>query len=163
MKRKKFRKNNRGFSLVELIVVVAIMAVLVVILAPAMLRYVEKTRLQKDESALSEVANAAELALGEESIISAINGTPDIILTVAETDITDDASIYVSGTSGNPVADEVKKTIGNGVKFVSKTYHSSPATAYIKLTYDSGKGAYVFARTTAGKPFATASGNLNTH
>lgn len=162
MKRKKFRKNNRGFSLVELIVVVAIMAVLVVILAPAMLRYVEKTRLQKDESALSEVANAAELALGEEAIMSAINGTPDILLTITETDITDDAS-YVSGTSGSPVSDEVKKTVGNGITFVSKTYHSSPATAYVKLTYDSGKGAYVFARTTAGKPFATASGNLNTH
>ena len=148
MKRKKFRKNNRGFSLVELIVVVAIMAVLVVILAPAMLRYVEKTRLQKDESALSEVANAAELALGEEAIMSAIDGTPDILLTITETDITDDAA-YVSGTSGSPVSDEVKKTVGNGITFVSKTYHSSPATAYVKLTYDSGKGAYVFARTTA--------------
>lgn len=40
------KKNNSGFSLVELIVVVAIMAVLVGILAPAYLRYVEKTRTQ---------------------------------------------------------------------------------------------------------------------
>lgn len=40
------KKNNSGFSLVELIVVVAIMAVLVGVLAPAYLRYVEKTRTQ---------------------------------------------------------------------------------------------------------------------
>ena len=40
------KENNKGFSLIELIVVVAIMAVLVGILAPAYLRYVEKTRTQ---------------------------------------------------------------------------------------------------------------------
>ena len=40
------QKNNKGFSLVELIVVVAIMAVLVGVLAPAYLRYVEKARRQ---------------------------------------------------------------------------------------------------------------------
>ena len=42
----KKQKNNKGFSLVELIVVVAIMAVLVGVLAPAYLRYIEKARRQ---------------------------------------------------------------------------------------------------------------------
>lgn len=40
------KQNNKGFSLVELIVVVAIMAVLVGVLAPAYLQYVEKAREQ---------------------------------------------------------------------------------------------------------------------
>ena len=40
------KRNNSGFSLIELIVVVAIMAVLVGVLAPAYLRYVEKSRQQ---------------------------------------------------------------------------------------------------------------------
>jgi len=40
------RSNNKGFSLVELIVVVAIMAVLVGVLAPSYLKYVEKAREQ---------------------------------------------------------------------------------------------------------------------
>lgn len=40
------KQRNRGFSLIELIVVVAIMAVLVGVLAPAYLRYVEKARRQ---------------------------------------------------------------------------------------------------------------------
>ena len=62
------RKNNKGFSLVELIVVIAIMAVLMAVLAPAMLRYVEKSRVQKDESAVSEVINAVNNALAEETI-----------------------------------------------------------------------------------------------
>ena len=61
-------RNNKGFSLVELIVVVAIMAVLVGVLAPAYLKYVEKSRIQKDVSAIGEVVNAIEIALADEDI-----------------------------------------------------------------------------------------------
>lgn len=40
--------NNKGFSLVELIIVVAIMAVLIGVLAPQYLKYVEKSRESAD-------------------------------------------------------------------------------------------------------------------
>lgn len=36
--------NNKGFSLVELIIVIAIMAVLIGVLAPQYLKYVERSR-----------------------------------------------------------------------------------------------------------------------
>lgn len=160
MRRKSASENNKGFSLVELIVVIAIMAVMFVILAPAMLRYVEKSRLQKDESSLSETVRAAELAVGTETVMSSIQGTSDIILTITETDITDDA-VYVRGTIGSPVSDEVKKTVGDGIKFSSKTYDSGSATAYVKLTYDSRKGTYIFSKTWDGKPFAANVSDLN--
>ena len=55
--------QDNGFSLVELIVVVAIMAVLVGILVPAYLAYVEKTRIQRDESAAGEIYRAAEIVV----------------------------------------------------------------------------------------------------
>ena len=45
---KKLTKNNKGFSLVELIVVIAIMAVLVGVLAPQLIKYVEKSRQATD-------------------------------------------------------------------------------------------------------------------
>lgn len=60
--------ENKGFSLVELIVVIAIMAVLTSVLAPSLLGYVEKSRMQKDDSAMGEVANAIKLALADQNV-----------------------------------------------------------------------------------------------
>lgn len=63
------RENkNKGFSLVELIVVIAIMAVLVAVLAPSLLQYVERSRAQKDDSAMGEVTNAIMLALADQDV-----------------------------------------------------------------------------------------------
>lgn len=53
--KKMSQKNNKGFSLVELIVVVAIMAVLMGILVPTLVRNVEKSKKQKDASAIEEI------------------------------------------------------------------------------------------------------------
>lgn len=39
----KFRKNKRGFSLVELIIVIAIMVALVAVMAPNFIRYVKRS------------------------------------------------------------------------------------------------------------------------
>ncbi len=66
------KTNNKGFSLVELIVVVAIMAVLMVVIAPSLLRYVESSRAQRDDSAASEFLHAVEIALANEDINESI-------------------------------------------------------------------------------------------
>ena len=65
---KNFFTNKVAFSLVELIVVIAIMAVMAAVLAPALLGYVEKSRAQKDDSALNEVTNSMQLALADADI-----------------------------------------------------------------------------------------------
>lgn len=65
---KRFMTGKSGFSLVELIVVIAIMAVMAAVLAPALLGYVERSRAQKDDSAMSEVANAIQLSLADQNV-----------------------------------------------------------------------------------------------
>lgn len=59
------KKDNKGFSLVELIIVVAIMAILVGLLAPQYIKYVEKSRKSADASNLSEMVNALQVYAGD--------------------------------------------------------------------------------------------------
>ena len=71
MKRfKKAKKNNKGFSLVELIVVIAIMAVLVGVLAPTLIGNIEKSRESKDLQNLDSIRQAVVTAMSDESVYS---------------------------------------------------------------------------------------------
>lgn len=58
----KVRKNNKGFSLVELIIVIAIMAALVAVLAPQYIKYVERSRETGDQNTVSEMLHAVQVA-----------------------------------------------------------------------------------------------------
>ena len=59
-------KKNKGFSLVELIIVIAIMAILAAAIAPALIRYIDKSRKADDVTAAGTVATAASAALANE-------------------------------------------------------------------------------------------------
>lgn len=61
---KKFaKKNNKGFSLVELIVVVLIMAIIAVALAPQVMKWVNNARISADVTTYDAVVSSAQLAL----------------------------------------------------------------------------------------------------
>ena len=56
-------KNNKGFSLVELIIVIAIMAILVGVMAPQLIKYIEKTNVSSDIQLCDSVRTALTTAI----------------------------------------------------------------------------------------------------
>ena len=145
------KNNNKGFSLVELIVVIAIMAVLVGVLAPTLLRYVEKSRIQKDASAVAEVVNAARIAVAEEAINDEVaaslkTGTCSISCTMAA-----DKKVTINVTGSTKLQNELRATIQN-MKFSGK----DACTVTITLASDDEGYKMTTAAATTGTAWADA-------
>ncbi len=76
-----YRNNSKGFSLVELIIVIAIMAILAAAIAPALIRYIDKSRKAVDVETAQTLYTALNLCItsGEEVQVGGhftVNGEP---------------------------------------------------------------------------------------
>lgn len=72
---KKMRKNNKGFSLVELIVVVLIMAIIAVALAPQVMKWVGTSKTSTDVSNYDTLFENIQIAMTEDPTITAATVT----------------------------------------------------------------------------------------
>lgn len=66
---KKFQKTKLGFTLVEISIILAVVAVVIACLVPALINYTELSRMQRDESAMDELVGAFERALIESAVL----------------------------------------------------------------------------------------------
>lgn len=109
MEKKQRTLNNKGFSLIELIVVIAIMAILVGTLAPQFMKYVESSRQSTDMQAASALRTAIEAYVAENAISDAtsitVSTTGTNIVVKDGTSISTDLSDALSevGLSGSIV------------------------------------------------------------
>lgn len=150
------KKNNKGFSLVELIVVVAIMAVLMTVLAPQLLRYVEQSRLQKDNSAIAEIANAMKIAAADEDINTAVANAGTTGLTIKFASASgDDATGAKVVTYGAGVLDTEVKAIVPSFTTASNTYTKSTKNITLTIKIDGSGNVVVEAGGMITTPNAT--------
>lgn len=119
--------NNKGFSLVELIIVIAIMAILVGVLAPQFIKYVERSRESTDLQNIEEAKVAVEAYVADQSpsgdkitvelsssALSIKNGTDDLL------------------GSGKPMADS---GLSASAKLKSGKWVNGSTSASIKWNY----------------------------
>ena len=130
--KKMSQKNNKGFSLVELIVVVAIMAVLMGILVPTLVKNVEKSKKQKDRNAIEEIRNTMVTTLADPTY-------SDVEATIVYNDTTNKKITVTSGT-GAPGTGTTSTDITNFLSAVSKdiedwTFTSKDYKADPKVTF----------------------------
>ena len=98
------------------------MAVLVGVLAPQFLKYVEQSRVQKDESAMGEVNNAVKIACSVEEVYDSLSGGEVVAYS---------GGSLTGGTS--ELLSELAKTIPTPAAFTSKKYKSSTSNTTITI------------------------------
>ncbi|MEG1292995.1 MAG: prepilin-type N-terminal cleavage/methylation domain-containing protein [Clostridium sp.] len=120
------KKNNKGFSLIELIIAIAILVILTGLLAPQFMRYMEKSREAKDMQALDTVYGAVQTALANEDAYKNVQDK-DSILTELQgqgmkfSDIVASATATATDTTkAIPFTKEVYAITGGDIAWTSK-------------------------------------------
>lgn len=122
------KMNNKGFSLVELIVVIAIMAVLMGVLAPTLIGNIEKSRESKDLQNLDTVYNRVNDALGNDAVAREVaSGYTTTTLQA----ILDDAD--------SELGEDLRESIGaNAPDLTANCNNVTNAAIYVEITTTNG-------------------------
>ena len=135
--KKMTKKNNKGFSLVELIVVVLIMGIIAVALAPQVMKWVGTSRENSDKNTAKDIKSAIQIAIAD---FQGKGGKLDDHTTAFNINATDIASELDEVDTSSPakkLADYVKEVLGEDYPNTSAgtgTYFKCTITKAGKVT-----------------------------
>lgn len=112
--------EREGFSLVELIIVIAIMAILIGVIALAVIPNIQRSRESKDLSTLDNILSSANIA-------------------IANNQISGDGSFIIGGTNSGTGADKVQAAVqqelGSDMTLTSSAANATGVTKQIKVSW----------------------------
>ena len=135
-------KNNKGFSLVELIIVIAIMAILVGVMAPQLIKYIEKSNVSSDTQLCDSVRTAITTAMMDPEVLNApdytatTNGTLSSMGGGATFHKAVEDTLGVTGYA--QVDQQIKSTLGKGKNIEVKFVNANSVIVYIPNTNNTG-------------------------
>jgi len=131
----RFRKrNNKGFSLVELLIVIAIIAVLVSVVGAVLFRYIKKSKISHDISNADTIANAAVTALKEQDINNEVRLKGGVIATALPD------GTFISTTDAPLFLSALNQYCGSAPKM---KYHDNNAEGWMVEVDSEGIGVIV--------------------
>lgn len=133
-------KNNKGFSLVELIIVIAIMAVLIAVLAPQYTKYVERSRLGVDADSAAAIKQALTVA-----VLDPLNDVTTGTVTATWKTVGSDGSV---SSSNAKVQTAIQAVVGTKVAPKSNACTKTGAADTV-FTYDASTGKVTCTSTTS--------------
>jgi type IV pilus assembly protein PilA len=143
------KKNaNKGISLVELIIVIAIMAVLIGVLAPQFIKQVEKSRESTDLQNIEEYKTAVETYVSESEGITA-----DIVITVDGANKKLYYTVADLSSYGLPAAGETNAKALKSAKWSQAGKGGAAGTITITYSKDNYTWSYNPAAGTAGATY----------
>ena len=89
MEKKQRTLNNKGFSLIELIVVIAIMAILVGALAPQYMKFVERSRKSTDVQNVAAIKSPLEVYAADPMVTTNALESGEVTITTTEAPVSD--------------------------------------------------------------------------
>lgn len=134
--RKQKELGNKGFSLVELIVVIAIMAILVGVLAPSLIRYVEKTNVSADTQLADAVKTAVLTAMMDPAVISKDTSSLDFTAAHSNTYLSIDSGCggaFATAVVDTLGADTLAGSINDFLVEKLKSAHGTNAEVQVKI------------------------------
>lgn len=140
--------NNKGFSLVELIIVIAIMAILVGVVGTQVIPYLENSRKAKDLQILSAWNTAAVSAYSTEA--GSLDATATYTITV-----TDGTAITATASTGTGKGED--KLLATFKALTSPTFDGATGYDFANMSSKSGKAIKTVTIVING-----ASGNVST-
>lgn len=154
---KRSKSNNGGFSLVELIVVIAIMAVLVGVLAPTLIGNIEKSRESKDLQNLDSIRQAVVTAMADEavytSVMSDINaaGTNTKAYSAASTSGVNITNSALSSAFAEIITADTKMTSTAGKEGSLTIEVNKSGAVKVYVTAGAGSSGHTYAYATKNK------------
>jgi len=108
---KTLKKNNKGFSLVELIVVILIMAIIAVALAPQVMKWVGESKKSADENNTATIKSVMDAAVADYMSGAATATVPETIVFVNKDLYEQNASTKITNPSSGSLEDYIVKTM----------------------------------------------------